>query len=177
MKTIHAPDRCSIGADVGFAAGFLTAVLPGLPAALVAGQWDVVLLRLALLLRVNDSLLDVRGQRIERLIDVDIALCRDFEERHAEFVCKRLSFLCRYGALLFPIAFVANEDLVDALGGVLFDVREPCPYICESRVSNATLQTRDLAARSLWPADIPNVLSKLRLSVTSYTKRIPMAPL
>ena len=30
-----------------------------------------------------------------------------------------------YGAFLFPVAFVADEDLVDAFGGVLFDVGEP----------------------------------------------------
>jgi len=29
------------------------------------------------------------------------------------------------GALFFPVAFVADEDLVDAFGGVLFDVGEP----------------------------------------------------
>jgi hypothetical protein len=32
-------------------------------------------------------------------------------------------------ALLFPVAFVAYQDLVDALGGVLLDVGKPCADI------------------------------------------------
>lgn len=37
-----------------------------------------------------------------------------------------MALFCGDGALLFPVALVADEDLVDALGGVLLDVGEPC---------------------------------------------------
>jgi hypothetical protein len=33
------------------------------------------------------------------------------------------------GALLLPVAFVADQDLVDAFTGVLLDVGEPCSYV------------------------------------------------
>jgi hypothetical protein len=59
------------------------------------------------------------------LVDVDVALCGDLEERNAEFVGEGLATLCADGALLLPVALVADEDLVDAFGGVLLDVGEP----------------------------------------------------
>ena len=37
----------------------------------------------------------------------------------------------RDGAFLLPVALVADEDLVDAFGGVLFDVGEPGADVCE----------------------------------------------
>jgi hypothetical protein len=83
---------------------------------------------------VDQPLLDVCGQAVEGLVDVDVALCRDLEERDAEFVCERLTALRGDGALLFPVALVANEDLVDAFGGVLLDVGEPRADVC-GRVS------------------------------------------
>jgi hypothetical protein len=79
---------------------------------------------------VNEALLDIRGERVKGLIDVDVALGRDFEERNAEFVCERLAPFCADGALLFPVALVTNEDLVNALGGVLLDVGKPCADVC-----------------------------------------------
>ena len=74
---------------------------------------------------VNDALLDVGCQVEKRLVDIDVALGRDFHERDAKFVGKRLALLSRDCPLLLPIAFVANQNLVDALGGVLFHVGEP----------------------------------------------------
>ena len=79
---------------------------------------------------VDEALLDVRGERVEGLVDVDVALCRDLEEGDAEFVGEGLAALGADGALLFPIALVADEDLVDAFGGVLFDVGEPRADVC-----------------------------------------------
>jgi hypothetical protein len=84
---------------------------------------------------INEALLDVRGEAVKRLIHVDVALSRDLEERDAEFVSKRLALFCRDGALFFPVALVANEYLVDALGGVLLDVGEPCADVCSPIVS------------------------------------------
>jgi len=79
---------------------------------------------------INDSLLDIRCQTVEGLLDVDVALGGDFHEGDAELVGQLLSFLRGDHAFLFPVAFVADEDLVDAFGGVLFDVGEPCSDIC-----------------------------------------------
>ena len=75
---------------------------------------------------VDEALLDIRGERVEGLVDVDVALGRDLEEGDAEFVGEGLALFCGDGALLFPVALVADEDLVDAFGGVLLDVGEPC---------------------------------------------------
>lgn len=80
---------------------------------------------------VDDTLLDVRGQVVEGLVDVDIALRRDLEERNAQFLGQRLALLGRNSALLFPVALVAYQNLVDALGGVLLNVCEPSADICQ----------------------------------------------
>jgi hypothetical protein len=74
---------------------------------------------------VDEARLDVRGERVEGLVDVDVALGRDLEEGDAELVGQRLALLRGDGALFLPVALVADEDLVDALGGVLLDVGEP----------------------------------------------------
>lgn len=50
--------------------------------------------RLVVLGAVDKSLLDVGGEAVESLVDVDVALCRDFEERNTEFVGQRLALLC-----------------------------------------------------------------------------------
>lgn len=77
------------------------------------------------LLAVNESLLDVGGQAVESLVNVDVALCRDLEEGDAELVGEGLALLLGDDALVLPVALVADEDLVDALGGVLLYVLEP----------------------------------------------------
>lgn len=83
------------------------------------------------MLCIDDALLDVRSETVEGLLDVDIRLCGDFEEGDIELVGECLALFCRYGTLLFPVAFVAYENLVDALGGVLLDVGKPSAYVCE----------------------------------------------
>ena len=75
--------------------------------------------------RVDDALLDVGGQTVEGLVDVDVALGRDLEEGNAQFVGKSLALLRGYYPLLLPVALVADQNLVDAFGGVLLDVGEP----------------------------------------------------
>lgn len=83
---------------------------------------------------VDDALLDVRGEIVEGLVDVDVALGRDLEEGDAQLLGQGLALLGRDGALLLPVALVADQDLVDALGGVLLYVCEPgadvCSYYC-----------------------------------------------
>lgn len=83
------------------------------------------LLRALLLLRVYQALLDVRREAVECLVDVNVALGRNLEERDAELIGEGLPLLGGDGALLFPIALVANEDLVHAFGSMLLDVGEP----------------------------------------------------
>jgi len=77
------------------------------------------------LARVDDSLLDVSREAVKRLLNVLVRLGRHLEERNAELVGQRLAPLDRYHSLLFPVALVADEDLVDAFGCVLFDVCKP----------------------------------------------------
>ena len=59
------------------------------------------------------------------MFDVDVAFRGDFEERDVKLVGKLLAALRGDRALLFPVALVADEDLLDAFGGVLLDVGEP----------------------------------------------------
>lgn len=79
---------------------------------------------------VDDALLDVRGQVVKGLVNVDVALSRDLEEWDAQLLGQSLALLSRDGALLLPVALVAYQDLVDALGGVLLYVCEPGADIC-----------------------------------------------
>ena len=39
-----------------------------------------------------------------------------------QFVGEGLALLSRDGALFFPVAFIANENLVYTFGGMLFDI-------------------------------------------------------
>lgn len=75
--------------------------------------------------RVDDALLYVGREGVEGLVDVDVALGRDLEEGDAQLVRQRLSLFCADRPLLLPVALVADQDLVDALGGVLLYVCEP----------------------------------------------------
>lgn len=82
----------------------------------------LILLRLR---TVDYPSLDIRRETEERLLDIDIRLRADLQERDAQLVRERLAALCGHHALVFPVALVADEDLVYALGGVLLDVGEP----------------------------------------------------
>lgn len=92
---------------------------------------DVHLWRSALVCpcSIDQPLLDIAGQAVKGLVNVDVALCRDLEEGDSELVSESLALFCRDSALLFPIALVTNEDLVDTLGGVLLNVGEPCANV------------------------------------------------
>ena len=93
----------------------LTALLPRLTIVIVlANPHRRVRRRRILALRIDDALLDVRCEAVEGLVHVDVALGADLEERDAEFVGEGLALFCGDGALLLPVAFVADEDLVDA---------------------------------------------------------------
>lgn len=112
----------------------LATVLTALPApepapALLA---DIHRRRGLVLARVDDALLYVGRERVEGLIDVDVALGRHLEEGDAQLVRQRLALLRAHRPLLLPVALVADQDLVDALGGVLLHVCEPGPDICVS---------------------------------------------
>lgn len=109
----------------------LAAVLTQTTRRLAAVDVDRALLLLLGLLGVDDALLDISGQAEEGLLHVDVGLCADLHEGDAELVGERLALLRRDRALLFPVALVADQDLVDALGGVLLDVGEPGADVCE----------------------------------------------
>lgn len=106
---------------------------------------------------VDDAGLDVGGQAVEGLVDVDAALGRDLEEGNAELVGQLLALFGGDDALLLPVALVANQNLVDALGGVLLDVGEPRADVC--RVSKGVLERGDVEG--------VDSLSNDRSSVTS----------
>lgn len=72
--------------------------------------------------RIDDAALNVAREAEEGLFHVDVSLCRDLHKGDAELVGERLALLGRDGSLLLPVALVANQDLVDALGRVLLDV-------------------------------------------------------
>lgn len=108
----------------------LAAVLAHPARRLAAVDVDGALLLLLGLLGVDDALLDVRGEGEEGLFHVDVGLGADLHEGDAELVGERLALLRRHRALLLPVAFVADEDLVDALGGVLLDVGKPGADVC-----------------------------------------------
>lgn len=74
--------------------------------------------------------LDVCRETEERLLHIDIRLRADLQEGDAQLVRERLALLRRHHALVLPVALVADEDLVHALGGVLLDVGEPGADIC-----------------------------------------------
>lgn len=75
---------------------------------------------------VHDALLDIGGQAVEGLVDVDVALGRDLEEGDAQLAGELLALLRGNDTLLLPVALVADQDLVDTLGRVLLHVGEPC---------------------------------------------------
>jgi hypothetical protein len=81
-------------------------------------------------LAVDQPLLDVGGEGVEGLVDVDVALGRDLEEGYAELVGEGLALLGRDDPLLVPVALVSDQDLVDALSRVLLDVCEPGADVC-----------------------------------------------
>jgi len=78
---------------------------------------------------VDYSFLNVGGEGVEGLLNVDVALGRDLKKGDAELVGELLALLGADSTLLFPVAFVANKNLVNALAGVLLDIREPCANI------------------------------------------------
>jgi hypothetical protein len=79
---------------------------------------------------VDQPFLDVRCETVKRLVDVDVALCRNLKERDAKLIGECLTPLGRHRAFLFPVAFVADQDFVDSFSSVLLNVLEPGPDIC-----------------------------------------------
>ena len=75
-------------------------------------------------------------------------------------------------ALLLPVALVADQNLADALAGVLLNVRVPRPDVW--RVAQHAAVSRCPGRPS--PETHQHSLLKLFSSVTSYTSRMPIAP-
>lgn len=88
------------------------------------------LLRRAIILaRIHESLLDIACQAVERFLNIDVRFRGDLHEGYSELICEGLALFGGDLALLLPVAFVADEDLVYAFAGVLFDVGEPGSYV------------------------------------------------
>lgn len=68
------------------------------------------------------ALLDVRCKAIECLLNVDVVLGRHLQKGDAQLIGQLLALLGRNGPLLLPVTLVSNQNLVDALAGVLLDV-------------------------------------------------------
>lgn len=112
--------RCSVSNDHP-----LAAILAHPATCLLTTDVHALLAALLLLLRllgIHNPLLDVARQREEGVLDIDVGLGRNLHEWDAELVRERLALFGGDGALLFPVAFVTDEDLVHAFGCVLLDV-------------------------------------------------------
>jgi hypothetical protein len=96
----------------------------------------------------------------EGLLHTLVSLGTGLKEAQAKLVGELPALLERDGALLVPVALVADKDLVDTRRRVLLDLGVPRADVCLSALR--------CAAR--------NPLLKLFSSVTSYTIRMPMAP-
>lgn len=79
---------------------------------------------------VDDPFLDVGRKAEEGLLDVLVGFGRDFEEGDAQLVCEGLALLCRYSALLLPVALVSDQNLVYTFRCVLLYIGEPGTDIC-----------------------------------------------
>lgn len=73
-------------------------------------------------LRGVHAFLDIRGKVIKCLLDVDVVLGRNFEERDLELIGKFLALLGSDGSFLFPVTLVPDQDLVNAFAGMLLHV-------------------------------------------------------
>jgi hypothetical protein len=82
---------------------------------------------------IDEALLDVGGEAIECLVDVDVALGGHLEEGDTELVGEGLALFGADHALLLPVALVSDQDLVDTFGSVLLNVLEPGSDVCSCR--------------------------------------------
>lgn len=57
---------------------------------------------------IHNTLLDVSGQAVKGLVDVDVALGRDLEEWDVQLAGQSLSLFGRHNTLLLPITLVAD---------------------------------------------------------------------
>jgi len=73
------------------------------------------------------------SQREERLLHPLVRLRTRLEESEAELVRKFPTLFDSDSALLVPVAFVSNEDFVDARGSVLLDVGVPSADVWSER--------------------------------------------
>jgi hypothetical protein len=71
------------------------------------------------------TLLDVRCKTVKGLLDVDVVLRGHLQEGNAKLISQLLALLGGDGPLLLPVALVSDQDLVNALAGVLLDVGKP----------------------------------------------------
>lgn len=68
------------------------------------------------------ALLDIRCKAIECLLDIDVVLCGHLQKGDAKLIGQLLALFGGNGPLLLPVTLVSDQNLVDPLAGVLFDV-------------------------------------------------------
>jgi len=82
-------------------------------------------------LRVYEAGLAISSEGKECFLHTIVYFCRRFHEPDAKFVSELTPLVHGDGAFVCPIGLVADEDLVYAIGSVLFDVGVPGADIVE----------------------------------------------
>jgi hypothetical protein len=65
----------------------------------------------------------------ECFFDIDVGFCRCFDEWDSEFLGEGFALFFGDNAFLGPVAFISDENFVDSLRCMLFDILEPCTDI------------------------------------------------
>lgn len=73
-----------------------------------------------------DDCVDMPGECEERILDAIIDLCRGLHELNTKLIGEFAPLLLCDGALVCPVRLVADKNLVDSFGSVLFNVGMPC---------------------------------------------------
>ena len=109
---------------------------------------------------------DAPSKREECLLDTLVNLRRCFHETDVKFIREFTALLFADCSLLHPIRFVTNKNLINTFWGMLLNVRVPGPNVWQFLSVRLLGKSRGMHYELL----------KDRSSVTSYTKRMPIAP-
>jgi hypothetical protein len=78
------------------------------------------------------------GNCLEGFLNVNVILCRGFEERHLILICKCLPSIRVY-QFLFLIAFIADKNFYYVRVRVLFDLFDPVSNVPEAHLVSAVV--------------------------------------
>lgn len=68
------------------------------------------------------ALLDIRRKIEKCILNVDVVFGRDLQERDAKVIGESLALFGGHSSLLFPVAFISDEDLMHAFARMLLNV-------------------------------------------------------